>query len=164
MPRLFEIAMLASALAALVLVQRRRGPGPGVLPVVTIRDVPAVLTALSLKTRDGTFAVFLFGANGEPPAAEGALNVQFSVEGGEMGIDWVLISPLNVDAQERFRSFFNQKACAVFQREMNDVKYLRVQTGHLSQLLQEFLRQEFGVTSGQAMSLIASGFKWERAG
>jgi hypothetical protein len=166
MPTSLQIAMIGVALAAIVLSQLRRGSrAPEQPPVtITIRDVPSILTALSFKKRDGNFAVFLFGANGAPPAAADALNIQFSVEGGEIGIDWVLLSPLNIDAQQRFRSFFEESGRTVVEREMNGVRYLRVQAGHLGQLLQDFLQQEFGVTLDHRMSLITSRFKWYRAG
>jgi hypothetical protein len=164
MPTSLQIAMIGVALAAIVLPQLRRGARAPELPVVALRDVPSILTALSFKKRDGNFAVFLFGANGAPPAATDALNIQFSVEGGEIGIDWVLLSPLNIDTQQRFRSFFGDSGRTVTEREMNGVRYLRVQAGHLGQLLQDFLRQEFGVALDQRMSLIASGFEWSRAG
>jgi len=164
MPTSLQIAMIGAALAAIILPQLRRGSRAVELPAVSIRDVPSILTALSFKKRDGNFAVFLFGANGAPPAAADALNVQFSVEGGEIGIDWVLLSPLNSDTQQRFRSFFEESGRTVGEREMNGVRYLRVEAGHLGQLLRDFLQQEFGVTLEQQMSLITSGFKWYRAG
>jgi hypothetical protein len=159
-----EIAMMGVTLAAIVLSQLRRGSGPVELPSVTIRDVPSILTSLSFKRRDGNFAVFLFGADGAPPAAAEALNIQFSVEDGEIGIDWVLLSSLNMGTQQRFRSFFGENGRRVVERKMNQVKYLRIQAGHLGQLLQDFLQREFGVTLDQRMSLITSGFKWHRAG
>jgi hypothetical protein len=137
------------------------GPWPAPMPDVFLRDIPGVFFALSSSTfKDGHFAVFLFGADGEPPAATDALNVQFSIEAGRIGIDWVLLAPLNLESQSRFVAFFEGKARALLRREANRVKYLRVEGDHLADLLQEFLGTEFKVRSDQRMELIAEGFAW----
>jgi hypothetical protein len=77
-----------------------------------------------------------------------------------MGIDWVLISKLNVDTQFRFREFFERKGLAVISREGNGVEYLRVEGDRLPDLVQELLQEEFGVNPDQRMDLIAEGFTW----
>jgi hypothetical protein len=48
----------------------------------------------------------------------------------------------------------------VISRESNGVEYLRVEGERIGELVQEFLREEFGVTSDQRMDLIAEGFTW----
>jgi hypothetical protein len=130
------------------------------LPALTLRDVPKVLSALSSTGRDGHFAVFLFGPDGQPPAQMDALNIQFSIEGGRVGIDWVLLAPLNLESQSRFVEFFEKKARAVIRRENNQVKCLRVEGEGLAELMQDFLASEFKATSDQKMDLIAEGFVW----
>jgi hypothetical protein len=89
-----------------------------------------------------------------------ALNLQFSIEGGRAGIDWVLLAPLNVASQARFVAFFERKGRSILRREANQVKYLRVEGDQLPELAQEFLRAEFQVLSDQKMGLIAEGFIW----
>jgi hypothetical protein len=83
-----------------------------------------------------------------------------SIDTGVMGIDWVLISKLNMDAQSRFREFFERKGLRVLSREGNGVQYLRVEGDGLADLVQELLQQEFGVQPDQRMELIAEGFTW----
>jgi hypothetical protein len=135
--------------------RRQRGP-----QAVTFGDIPAVFAALSSSRTDGNFAAFLFGAAGQPPASMDALNIQFSIDGGRAGIDWVLLAPPNVEAQPRFVAFFEGKGRTVLQREMNEVKYLRVEGEQLPELMQEFLRAGFEVEPDQKMELIAEGFSW----
>jgi hypothetical protein len=130
------------------------------MPTVRLRDVPGVFADLSSNGKDGTFAVFLFGADGRPPAPMDALNIQFSIEAGRAGIDWVLLGPVNLESQSRFVTFFERKARPVLQRETNQVKYLRVEGEHLSDLLQEFLGTQFKVTADQNMDLITEGLVW----
>ena len=127
---------------------------------VTLRDVPSVVAALSSTRKDGNFALFLFGADGQPPAPMDALNVQVSIEEGRIGIDWVLLAPLNLDTQSRFLEFFERGGRSVLRREANQVKYLRVEGEGLDKLLREFLSTEFKVTPDQKMDLIAEGFVW----
>src|SRR5215831_8416663 len=128
MRTLLGLGFLVAALSAVVMViVRGRGSAAAAgSPTLTLRDVPKVLAALSSTGRDGHFAVFLFGPDGQPPAPVDALSVQFSIEGGRAGIDWVLLAPLNVESQSRFVEFFERKARPVVRRENNQVKYLRI--------------------------------------
>jgi hypothetical protein len=161
MRTLITLGIAAAALSAIVLVVRgQRSPRAAAMPSVTVRDIPGVLAALSATARDGTFAVFLFGADGQAPAEMDALNVQFSIEGGRVGIDWVLLAPLNLESQSRFVAFFEREGQKVGAREMNQVKYLRVEGGQPAELLQGFLSSEFKVAPEQKMDLIAEGFVW----
>jgi hypothetical protein len=153
---------IATALSAIVFAVRgQRSSRAAAMPSVTVRDIPGVLGALSATARDGNFAVFLFGADGQAPAETDALNVQLSIEGGRVGIDWVLLAPLNLESRSRFVAFFERKGQTVGAREMNDVKYLRVEGGEPAALLQEFLSSEFKVAPEQKMDLIAEGFVWD---
>jgi hypothetical protein len=129
-------------------------------PAVTWRDIPSVLAALAAQPGQGHFAVFMFDAGGMPAPPGDNLNVQVSIDAGVMGIDWVLISKLNVDTQFRFREFFERKGLAVISREGNGVEYLRVEGDRLPDLVQELLQEEFGVNPDQRMDLIAEGFTW----
>jgi len=153
--------ILVGALSAVVFAVVRRNPAPPrELPPVTLGEVPRVFAALTSTARDGNFAAFLFGAGGEPPAPMDALNLQFSIDGGRMGIDWVLLAPLNVESQTRFVEFFERKGRSVLRLEGNGVRYLRVEGDELPQLAQEFLVAEFQVLREQKMKLIAEGFIW----
>src|SRR5262249_25586455 len=151
-----RLAILALALGAvfMIIMRRSASTSPAPMPTVNLRDVPQILAALSATGRDQSFAVLLFGADGQPPAPVDALNIQFSMEGGRVGIDWVLLAPLNVDAQARFVEFFGRKGRTVARREMNQVKYLRVEGGQLAELMREFLVSEFKVTDDQKLELI----------
>ena len=154
-------AIMAAALSAIVVVVReQRVPRANAMPSVSVRDIPGALAALSATGKDGNFAVFLFGADGHAPAATDALNIQFSREAGSVGIDWVLLAPLNLESQARFVAFFERMGHTVRRREMNQVNYLRVEGGQLAELLREFLSDEFKVTPEQKMDLITEGFVW----
>jgi len=127
---------------------------------VRLAAIPRALHLVSSAREDGTFAVFLFGENGRPPAGEDALNVQFSIENGRVGLDWVLEAPGNLAARDRVTAFFAKHGSPLGERTMNDVSYLRTESGDLAPLCRELLRSVFGVTDRQEMQLASEGFTW----
>jgi hypothetical protein len=129
-------------------------------PAVTWSDIPDVIAALSSSGGHGHFAAFMFAADGMAPPPDDSLSIQVSIDNGVMGIDWLLISKLNLDAEPRFREFFERKGLRAIAREANGVEYLRVEGGGLAVLTQEFLAESFGVKPDQRMDLIAEGFTW----
>jgi hypothetical protein len=128
------------------------------LPAVTLADVPRIFAAVSAAGGDGAFAAFLFGPDGQAPAPQDALNVQFSTEAGRVGIDWVPFAPLNVESQPRFIDFFKRKDVPLLERERKGVRYFRVEGERLAELMQEFLASEFKVRPDQKMYLLTDGF------
>ena len=70
-------------------------------PKVKVADVPAIFEKLRAAGKDGSFAALAFTPPGEPEA----VNIQFSIEDGRIGLDWVLIGPLNIRDKKRFAQF-----------------------------------------------------------
>ena len=163
LPPLWALVFGILVLAVVVLAsrRRRRTVEPAPVPSVTPEDIPAVLAALSSEGKEGDFAVFLFSESGQPPAPTDALNVQFSIESGRIGIDWVLLAPLNINNEARFVAFAERSGRSVQKRQSKDVRYLRVEGAGLAELLQQLLMTEFGVRLDQALGLIANGFEWD---
>ena len=154
----------AALVAAIAVTARRRQVASGSTQRVHVSDIVTIFQRVSAAGEDGTFAVLLFGEKGEPPATEGALNVQFSVERGHAGFDWVLLAPRNIAARERVTVFFAQRGSPLAQRSANGVDYLRAERGDLAALTRELLTRVFGVTEQQSMDLVAEGFEWEASG
>jgi hypothetical protein len=116
--------------------------------------------AVVAAKEDGSFGVFLFGKNGSPPAKDAALNVQFSIEDGRVGLDWVSNGQLNDMERARVEAFFRERGAPMSPRSANGMSYMRTESGDLPTLAQELLRTVFGVTDEQDMLLIAEGFAW----
>jgi hypothetical protein len=89
------------------------------------------------------------------------VDLQFSIEDGRVGIDWVLLAPMNVNASDRVSAFFSAEDVPVRKLEMNNVSYMRVEEGDPITLFQDSLVQVFRVTPDQHMTLISEGFAFE---
>jgi hypothetical protein len=156
-----EIAGGGIALMAIVVAiggRSVRGAGLDRLPpAVCLPDVPRVVRMLREAGSEGAFAVLSFGKNSAAPAEQDALNVQFSVEDGRIGLDWVLVSPLNIAEESRVLTFFNREGRPVESRSRNGVSYLRIEDGDLAALCELLLARLFGVTAEQELPLIAEG-------
>jgi hypothetical protein len=126
-------------------------------PAVCLPDVPRIVRMLREAGSEGAFAVLLFGKNGAAPAEQDALNVQFSVEDGRIGLDWVLVSPLNIAEESRVLTFLNREGRPVETRSKNGVSYLRIEDGDLAALCEVLLARLFGVAAEQKLTLLAEG-------
>jgi len=127
---------------------------------VKIADIPSIFERLHATAKEGSFAVFMFTPPGEP-SPDGAINLQFSVEGGRVGLDWVLIAPSNVRDQARFVQFAERLGYRVAEREMNQVKYLRIEEGgSLPRLCESTIRDLYSLSPDSDLDLIPEGFSW----
>ena|ERR1700683_2475809 len=88
----------AIAIGAIVLLVRR-----GVVPNyrVSISDIPRVLGELSRSSSVPTYAVFMIWSP-DRTEPDDVLNIQFSIEDGRPGFDWVLLEPRNIEDENRF--------------------------------------------------------------
>ena len=99
---------------------------------VTARDIPAVISQLQRSSENGDFAVLMFVP---PDATDGeAVNLQYSIDGGVVGLDWVLIGPRNVADRTEIIEFASKLGFRLEEHEMNNVRYLRVTGGGISEL------------------------------
>ncbi|MDJ0758423.1 MAG: hypothetical protein QNJ19_03450 [Woeseiaceae bacterium] len=124
---------------------------------VSLDDIPRVYEALKTTGQDGSFAVFM------PPKLEpdeDALNIQFSIENGSIGLDWVLISPVNIRDKGKFVELLNTKRIPYRELEMNNVSYLRIEDGRSAKMCQSMLEEMYGVSGRIGIELIVEGFDW----
>ncbi len=91
---------------------------------------------------------------------EDALNIQFSIENGSIGLDWVLISPVNIRDKGKFVELLNTKRIPYRELEMNNVSYLRIEDGRSAKMCQSMLEEMYGVSGRIGIELIVEGFDW----
>jgi hypothetical protein len=127
---------------------------------VRVDEIPRVLASLSASSSDPTFAVFMF-TTPDLPTPQDALNIQFSMESGKPGFDWVLIAPRNIRDHDRFVEFAQAGGYHPEMQEMNNVRYLRVEQGDLAALCRDVITKMYSLPESELIDLIVEGFEWQ---
>jgi hypothetical protein len=126
---------------------------------VTSRDIPAVISQLDHSSKNGHFVVLMFvppdSTNGE------SVNLQYSIDGGVIGFDWVLISPRNITDREMVSEFSSKLDYRLEEREMNGVRYLRVTGSGISELGAKIIQDFYHIHPEAKLRMITEGFKWQ---
>jgi hypothetical protein len=126
---------------------------------LAVRDIPRVLAALPLNRADPVFAVFIFNEAGHT-RDEDAINVQFSVEDGRRGFDWVLLGAANVRDGKRYVAFAQSLGYQPTLVESNGVGYWRVEQGDLSSLCEAVITGMYQHPTDEPIEMIVEGFDW----
>jgi hypothetical protein len=129
---------------------------------VTTDDFSALYSALQSTGSNGSFFVVLIQGTARDDGF--TANLQYSIEDGIVGLDWVLLAKRNSEDQEKFVDVVSKEGVKVVKKEMNDVRYLRV-TGakDLVGLGQEVLIKLYGVKPLDQLQLIITDFKWRKS-
>ena len=154
---LIIVAVVIALVAVVFFVRSRIAPTYR----VSVRDIPQVITQLSASRSPPAFAAFILVPPDRPDQGE-AVNLQFSIENGRVGFDWVLLAPPNIRDQERFIAFARASGFAPSKREENNVQYLRVEDGDLATLCSEIVTKMYGWPENEPFDMITEGFVWER--
>ncbi|HEY7641681.1 MAG TPA: hypothetical protein VH814_18265 [Steroidobacteraceae bacterium] len=128
--------------------------------VVHIADVPMVFQQLREHGSDGSFAAFMFSDHGRP-GEKNQVDLQFSIENGTAGLDWVLLAPINVRDEQRAFDFLKARHAKPRRLAKNDVTYRRVEEGDLVQLCQHIMSGLYGVKADDPIDLVPEGFVWK---
>jgi hypothetical protein len=123
----------------------------------TTDQLPSIVSKLQRTGRDGSFVVFMF----EIPSNhdEAVVNLQYSIENGRLGLDWVLLAPQNVKDETQLADFIKRNGYRVSKHEMNDVSYLRVEGKDIETLGVKILRDFYHLPSEMKLELIIEDFE-----
>jgi hypothetical protein len=128
---------------------------------VRMQDFPALVSALRTTGTEGSFWVVLVSGTARDDGY--TANLQYSIEDGVVGMDWVLIAARNVEDKQRFLDLVHAAGAKTYERQGNGVRYLRATAARdLSALGQEVLRQLYGVKSDDRLQLIITDFQWTK--
>ena len=122
--------------------------------------IPSIFERLQETGKDGSFAVLGFLPPGKTSPEDDGINVQFSIENGRIGFDWVLLGPSNIRDKEKFTQFAAGLNYKVGEHEMNGVKYLRVEEGDLPKLCETLIRDLYSIPSDTDLYFNPDGFTW----
>lgn len=153
---MIAIAVIAVVVVAVVFVFLAARP---VVPTrsATVADIPDVMAKLA-TLHDGAFAVFMFDSPQSPGAD--AVNLQYSVERGAVGLDWVLLGDTNIADRDKIATFASQFGHPMSEKTMNNVHYLRAEGRDLDTLGRRIIIELYGIPATRQLGLITEGFDW----
>ena len=128
-------------------------------PQCTLYQMPVVFDRLEKEGQDGSFAAFIF----QPPGTsnrDDAINIQFSIENGRVGLDWCLLGSANIRDKDKLERFITGQGYKFRLQEMNEVKYLRVEEGDLTRLCQSVITGLYALRPTSKLGLVVEGFSW----
>jgi hypothetical protein len=126
---------------------------------VTVADIPHVLAKVSTATRTPAFAELVFTTPDRPNPRD-AVNLQFSLENGRPGFDWVLLAPRNIEDKASFVAYLKRRGYSFSERTKNGVTYLRIEDGDLAQLCADVVTRLYARPRSEPIDLIVEGFEW----
>ena len=114
---------------------------------ISVSDIGEVYRQISTQGVETSFAVFIIA----PPQwdAEDTVELQFSVEEGVTGLDWILMSEPNKREKQRVVQFALRKGVEWKECEMNEWLYLRIDQGDLVELCTSLIRDLYEVEEVQ---------------
>jgi hypothetical protein len=127
---------------------------------IKLMELPVVFEKVKAADRDATFAAFCFRINDES-VSDKAVNVQFSVDGGRIGFDWILICEVNKRDRDRFLALAQRRGHqATEHRAQNGCEYLRVENGDLVGLCEASICELYGLPESATVGMVWEGCDW----
>jgi hypothetical protein len=129
--------------------------------VVQLEQIPVVLECLRRSGQDESWVVFMFYTPIiSEQTSDNALNLQYSVLNGELGLDWVLLGDRNCCDEDKLTAFIERQGYKVQQCEMNGVPFLRVSgnQAQLARLGRSIIDDFYRKSSDEVIGLLFDGF------
>ncbi|HEY2082987.1 MAG TPA: hypothetical protein VGI88_09400 [Verrucomicrobiae bacterium] len=122
-------------------------------------DIPKVISQLQQSAQDGNFVVFFF----VPPDSKDSepVNLQYSIEGGVVGFDWVLIGPRNVADKMRVTDYALSRGYRLEERNENGCRFLRMTGNGISELGAGIIHEVYKIDRDTKLELMPQGFEWQ---
>jgi hypothetical protein len=125
---------------------------------VTAYEIPKIVKELQQSANDGNFVVFIFVP---PKSRDGqSINLQYSIEDGVVGFDWVLISPCNIADQAKIKEFATTLGHRLKEYEMNNTRYLRATGDYISDLGKSIIKDVYKMDLNTKLDIVIEGFAW----
>lgn len=128
-------------------------------PVCTLEQIPDVFERLKQQGKNASFAVFMFQPPGKSKPDD-AVNIQFSIEDGHIGLDWCLLGSTNIRDKEKWERFVTENGYTIQTKEQNRVNYLRIEQGDLPRLCQRVITELYGLGRDVELDMVVEGFSW----
>lgn len=123
---------------------------------IAVADVGEVFRQISAQGVETSFAVFAIRTGEEDE--DDAVEIQFSVEDGKTGLDWILMSPANIEEKPKVIQYAASKGVEWQEKEMNDWLYLRIEQGDVAGLCTSLIEDLYQV---EQADLKYGGFRYK---
>lgn len=122
-----------------------------------ISDAAEVFRMLKETGKDQSYAIFVF--NSEEALPDSHIELQFSIERGSVGFDWVLLGPEKERDKAKFESLARERGYEFTESEENGVRFIRVDRGDVLNLCRIVMKDLYKVSEEQPMEVIAKEFE-----
>ena len=126
---------------------------------VLVSQIPEVVEQLRTKGADTAFAVLMFESPMARPGEDPVINLQYAIEDGVLGLEWVLLGPRNIEDKDLVEDFITRAGHTVALCEMNNVRYLRVDDHDLAELGARIIREIYQQRPTGDLALLVNGFE-----
>ena len=122
------------------------------------RQIPLLIERLKAGQGSPRFAVLVFVPTNSQDGE--SVNLQYSIENGTPGFDWVLIGPRNIADKGLIIEAAARCSAPLTEHEMNGVRYLRYEGPRAAELGMNILQKVYGIDPSIQLDLVAEGFEW----
>lgn len=127
-------------------------------PLVVVGDIPSIIEKLSHGAGDPRYAVLMFIP--KDSADREYVNLQYSMENGVVGLDWVLLGGRNIEDAEAIKAFAASCGHELKHREMNEVEFLRTEGPGIAELGMSVVTEFYHFLPTTKIKLLVEGFNW----
>jgi hypothetical protein len=105
---------------------------------ISLNELAEVYSDISEQAEETSFSVFVI-----PRPNQASIEVQFSVEKGITGLDWILESEANKEERPKVEQYFASQGFGFREKEMNNWHYLRIEEGDIVRLCTGLIKDLF---------------------
>ena len=137
----------------------RPAPMERAWPRVLVSQIPSIIEKLLLGTGDPRYAVLMFVPLDSVDREH--VNLQYSMENGVVGLDWVLLGERNIKDAEAIKAFALSRGFEFKNREINQVEFLRTEEPGIAELGMSLITDFYHYRPTTRIKLLVEGFEWE---
>ena len=155
MRTLIVLLIFPAAIAMYIFWRARRDRGIR-RKTIPVADVGEVFRQMSAQGVETSFAVFAIRTAGQDQ--DDVVEIQYSVEDGKTGLDWILMSPANIAEKPKVIQYAASRGVEWQEKEMNDWLYLRIEQGDVAALCRSLIEDLYHV---EQVELKYGGFRYK---
>lgn len=129
--------------------------------LVSLNRIDQVVSQLKSEGQNGCYVIFSFDTPiVNESAIENSLSLQYSIENGKVGLDWVLVDARNIADKDELIMFVKYCGFAIVETNMNDCSYLRVEEGNIASLGTRIATELYKLDLLAEIGLIVEGIEF----